>query len=152
MNSYSAAMFYSFQQNNEVLLEDMAMDMKTGKFYISDVYYDKSQLGVNSQSLRFNTIKIGRNIQQFLGEYCIEGVVATNIAAMTKIISQDDQKMKIFSHIFFAEFVKLNGVPNNSNIQNKSHVIHDMTNYMFLRIKTMKQEKNNKNYKDIDPF
>lgn len=40
-------------------------------------------------------------------------------------------------------------LPNNSNIQNKSHVIHDMTNYMFLRIKTMKQDKNNKNYKDI---
>lgn len=42
MCSYSAAMFYSFQQNNEVLLQDMAIHLKTGKLYISEVFYDKS--------------------------------------------------------------------------------------------------------------
>ena len=36
------------------------------------------------------------------------------------------------------------------NLQkDKNKVIHDMTNYMFLRVKTMKQEKNKKNYQDI---
>lgn len=53
--------------------------------------------------------------------------------------------MKIFTHIFLQEFVRLNGLPPGTH-KDKNRLIHDMTNYMFLRVKTMKQEKNNKNY------
>lgn len=100
MNSFSSAMFYSFQQNSEISLQDLAIDLRSGKCYIDNVNYDKSQVGLNSQSLKFNSIRLSRNITHFLGEYCLEGVVASNIAAMTKVVTQDDQKMKIFTHIF----------------------------------------------------
>lgn len=42
MNSFSSAMFYSFQQNSEIALQDLAIDLRSGKCYIDNVNYDKS--------------------------------------------------------------------------------------------------------------
>ena len=90
MNSFSAAMFYSFHQNSEGTLQDLSIDLRTGKCYIDNVTYDRGQVGLNSQSLKFNSIRLTRAITHSLGEYCLEGVVATHIAAMTKIVTADD--------------------------------------------------------------
>jgi hypothetical protein len=56
---------------------------------------------MDNQTISFGCMKFSRNIINFIGEYCLEGVIASNLSVLTKILINDDLKFKIFNHVFF---------------------------------------------------
>ena len=65
---------------------------------------------MENQTISFGCMKFSRNILNFIGEYCLEGVIASNLSVLTKILIIDDLKLKIFTHVFFQEFFILSQV------------------------------------------
>ena len=49
--------------------------------------FDKTQIEKNNHTLNFGCMKFSRNIINFIGEYCLEGVIASNLAVLTKIVT-----------------------------------------------------------------